>query len=1533
MIDSLNNDIKGYQIFEKLGEGGFGAVYLARQELLKRNVAIKIILPQFANEPDFVRRFEIEAELIARLEHPQIVPIYDFWRSPQGAYIIMRYVQGKSLGDQLALSTVSETDTLAIIHQISSALSFAHQHHVVHRDLKPENVLLDNNGHIYLVDFGIAKDLNQADDSESVSGGTLMYASPEQLTGDAITIQTDIYALGLLVYEMLTGDLPHDRTTAHAIKQLQFDEELPPTNPLSDDILAVLRRATHATPTERFNTAIDMADALRDAIAGDNLAVTVMEEWDVEHVALRNPYKGLLAFQEYDSDNFWGRDNLAGRLINRLNTNDETGRFLAVVGPSGSGKSSIVKAGLIPQLRDGVIAGSDNWFVVEMYPNLNPFIELEATLLRIAVNPPESLLAQLKQEDGLSRALKRILPADENIKLLLVIDQFEELFTQVEDEKLRTLFINSMLSALEDPRSRLRVVVTLRADFYHKPLQYHDFGELLRKSTEIVLPLSPDELKQAIQQPAVNAGAYFESGLVNLIVNDVSEQPGMLPLLQYALTQLFERRVGHMLTVNAYQELGGVTGALAKRADEIFAQLTDEQKRNARQLFLRLVMLGEGTEDTRRRVRQFELDSIAGINVLLEIYGQARLLTFDNDPITRMPTVEVAHEALIRNWDALRTWVNDSRDELRIHRNLTLATAEWNENDGNFGFLARDARLEQFESWAEQTDLMLSADEQDFITHSIQAREKRNQAERERKAHEAKIALRARNFQRTSAGLVGVVVLAVVAILGAINQSNEAQAQLGTATIAQGLALIAQQTSVGRENIANTDVFVIGETLTPIPATLDMIATEQIDAVNTREAVQDESYRYLMAGQASFLQANESDALAFAFEAVSIDDPPVDIQPIFYDIASQSHNRFTIARDSGGFNSVEYSPDSRFFATAGGDGTVMLWDSLTGDELMTFIDHNHAVNDVAFSPDGQILASAIADSTIKLWAVQSGSEIATLIGHEGAVNDVRFSPDGQILASASDNSMVGLWNVETQQTITMYPIGNHEVNGIAFSPGGSILLVATCGGINDFGDCWQGRLVLIDVATQTEIGGLTGHSADVLDVAFSPDGQTFASADEDGIINIWDATTDEIIQTLIGHEGAVNRIVFSRDGETLLSASDDSTVKRWDLTNGQVMTTFGGHISRVRQADYSADDQTILSASDDGTIRLWDVAAASEFSQLQLETELIMGIIFSPDSQMLASVGTDSVIVVWNVATGERIAEIEEFVSGINAITFNAEGDVVISAGQQIKLWDVASGSLIKTLGADMPYMITVAVSPDGNLMATGDVEGTIRIWDIGSGLELFSMSNNDNSVWQVLFSPDGQILASANPNGTVQLWDVATGEILRTLAGHEMDVFQVAFSPDRQLLASGGYDQTVKLWDVASGQELYTLTGHTDSVGMVDFSPDGTVLVSVGGTLKLWDVASGQELLTMESETSRFILAQFSPDGMKLATTNAFSIIELWNLGNLPFMRQLVQDNRFVREFTCEERARYNMSVACDVDGNFPTRTPFPSPSPIAMP
>ena len=365
---------------------------------------------------------------------------------------------------------------------------------------------------------------------------------------------------------------------------------------------------------------------------------------------------------------------------------NDLSRFLAVVGPSGSGKSSAVKAGLVPTLRAGALPGSEDWFITDFIPGAQPWQKLEEALLRVAINPPDDLLEVLQDGNrGLVRAVRAILPDDGQTELLLVVDQFEELFTQVNDEEVRSGFLESLVEAVLDPQSPLRVVTTLRADFTDRPLGYVDFGDIMRQRTVIY---TAHDLRRVggghYPGRPEGVGVTLEPGLAATIVRDVGDQPGTLPLLQYALTELFEQRDGRVLTLSAYQDSGGVKGALGRRAEKIYDELNEESKSLARQLFLRLVAIGEGIEDTRRRVLRSELEAIAtadqrpqtadeisdfgfrisDLSSVVDSYGSARLLTFDRDPATRGPTVEVAHEALLREWERLRIWLDESRDDV-----------------------------------------------------------------------------------------------------------------------------------------------------------------------------------------------------------------------------------------------------------------------------------------------------------------------------------------------------------------------------------------------------------------------------------------------------------------------------------------------------------------------------------------------------------------------------------------------------------------------------------------------------------------------------------------------------------------------------------------------------------------------------------------------------------------------------------------------------------------------------------------------------
>ncbi|MFC2026182.1 protein kinase [Chloroflexota bacterium] len=767
MQDMSGQSIKGYDLLERIGVTGFGAVYRAFQSTVGREVAIKIILPGYANQPDFIRRFRTEARLVAWLEHPYIVPFIDFWRDPDGAYLVMRLLRGGSLKEAIRQRAFSFDRVVRVLDQVTSALELAHRNNIIHRDIKPANILLDEDGNAYLGDFGITTVIHALNENLAKPDAfidSLDYISPEQARGEGVTTRADIYSLGVVLYEMLAGQHPFHASSSVDKMYKHLNELLPEladTDGRTTAINNVIQQATAKKPADRFDTVLALATAFREAAGlhlpkpaesvieqltlrehevlkgivdgqsnneiAENLVLTVgTVKWYTNQIYKKlgvrsrvqamvrareldllvdssvypavavdktirvalpepeNPYKGLRPFQAADYTHFFGRESLVKKLLDHLGAKDSNGstnRFLAVVGPSGSGKSSVVQAGLIPALWHGDLPGSEKWFAVEITPGAQPLEELEIGLMRIAAHQSGSLMDLLQRDmRGLLRVAKLILPDDDS-ELLVVVDQFEELFTLVEDEDQRSHFLDLLYTAVTDSRSRVRVVITLRADFYDRPLYYQEFGQLVRENLVTLMPLSAEELESAIIRPASDQALTFETGLVATIIDDVSYQPGALPLLQYALTELFDRRDGRELTRQAYQAIGGTVGALARRAEEIYAEQDQVGQAEVRQMFLRLVTLGEGVEDTRRRVDRKELIAIASdpevMDEMIDVYAAYRMLSLDHDPTNRRPTVEVAHEALLREWERLRGWLNKSREDIRSQRLLITAARHW----------------------------------------------------------------------------------------------------------------------------------------------------------------------------------------------------------------------------------------------------------------------------------------------------------------------------------------------------------------------------------------------------------------------------------------------------------------------------------------------------------------------------------------------------------------------------------------------------------------------------------------------------------------------------------------------------------------------------------------------------------------------------------------------------------------------------------------------------------------------------------------
>jgi WD40 repeat protein/DNA-binding SARP family transcriptional activator len=1558
--------VRGYELRERLGAGSSGAVYRAHQPLVGRDVAIKIILPQLANQPPFIRRFEAEAQLVAQLEHPHIVPLYDYWREPDGAFLVMRWMRGGSLQDSLKQDSWKVGAVAQFIDQVGAALRVAHRQGVVHRDIKPANILLDEEDNAYLSDFGIVREvtIESGAAQPEVTTGTPGYLSPEQIRGEIVTPRTDIYSLGVVIYELLTGEQPFAGESTTTILEKHIRDPLPQITVLRTGLPVgldeILQRATAKDPGDRYPDVDSMMADFHHVLQPEAYLPGVISTV-VADLEIRNPYKGLRPFQEADAPDFFGREALIQALLDRWTpsplrdgTEDrrsgdvpgEAGfpskelgevRFLAMVGPSGSGKSSAVKAGLIPALRQGSLPGSESWFITDMLPGTHPMDELETALMRVAVNPPDRLDAMLREgESGLLSAIERCLPIDS--ELLLLVDQFEELFTLVEDPDESRQFLRILLAAVTDPDSRLRLMVTLRADFYDRPLQISGFGELIRSHTEVVLPLSPEELEQSIVRPANRVGVRLEPGLVSQIVTDVTDQPGYLPLMQYALTELFERRQGNTLTMAAYRESGGVLGALGRRAEKIYAGLDAMGQAATRQIFLRLVTLGEGasdgstSSDTRRRVMRSELEAMTNFGVsetsaraagktvgvssqpfvaheVLDRFGKYRLLIFDRHPETRAPTVEVAHEALLREWVRLWGWIEESREELRAHRRLTANAAEWANADRDPGLLLRGTRLNRFESWSTETNLALSPMEDEYLEASLTARRERETAEEARIARERVLEQRSRNFLWSMVVVfaIATVVAFVLAAFG-LNRSQLADRNAATATFAQGLALNEAATATISQGEAQLQA-ARAATAAADARSQQALAEAEAQARTTQQAIAQEqarlaSARELASASIANLGVDPELSIMLALQAVEetyIEAGTVlrEVEEALHEAVQASRTQITLTENNG----VAFSPDGTRFATAGMGNIAKLWDTATGIELLTLSGHTEEVINLAFNPTGDQLVTTSLDGTARVWDAKTGEVLLTLTGHTAGLISPAFSPDGTLIATTSFDSTARVWDAAIGQELLTLPHSSVTV-GIDFSPDGRRLAVADL----------EARVVRVwDMASGQEVLTLAGHTDDVNDVVFSPDGKLLATASSDGTGKVWDRITGRELVTFFGHNGWVFGVDFSSDGKFVATGGQDGIARIWDAKTGEQLLVLPGHGGGIGNVAFSPDGQLLVSGGE-GRTKIWDVtpAGSREWLTLPGHTDLVFSLAFSPDGDRLASASWDGTARIRDATSGENLLELAAHTAEVTRIVFSPNGDRLATASYDgtAKIWEAFTGEELLTLDPDGGIVYGIAFSMDGENLSTAMEDGTVKMWNVRSGEELLVMKGHDGLVFRVTFSPDGKRIATASWDGTAKIWDSHSGQLLLDLQAHEGGVNQIAWHPDGGRIATAGFDGTAKLWEATSGKELLTLTGHSTIVWDVAFSPDASRLATLAfdGKMRIWDTHTGAELLTFSGLTGPEVA--FSPDGKFLAAAGRDNTVRIFVMP-LEILVELAQA-RLTRWFTEQECNRYLYSDSC---------------------
>lgn len=1221
------------------------------------------------------------------------------------------------------------------------------------------------------------------------------------------------------------------------------------------------------------------------------------------------PYKGLQHYNEIDADYFFGRELLA-ELIHRHLTEGQP--FVSVVGASGSGKSSLVRAGLIPSLNSGKSSGEfesqREWKTILINPTTHPLeslalgisqhlqkeihsADLEKNLhihLQNILNTRTPGTGQDKAKTRLRNTSKIALS-----KLLLIVDQFEELFTLCTDESERRAFIDMLMSITDpDHETRIHIVITLRADFYAYCGQYTKLRQVLTHAQVYMGPMSAEEIRRVIEEPARQGGWIFEPGLVELILRDVNREPGMLPLLSHALLETWHKRQGRTLTLQGYVKSGGVRGAIARTAETVFnLQLSSDQRQIAKNIFLRLSNLGEGVEGTRRRVRLAELLPAAleasAVQSVLKILVAARLITIDED------SVEVAHEALITEWSTLHDWLVEDREGLRLHRHLTEAAQAWHESDRDSSELYQNARLSQALAWAEHHSSDLSVLEQEFLTAS---KEKSEQLEIDRKARqerELSAALELAKAQQERAETE--------------KQLAESQARALTQLRRRAIHLtIALFFALGMAGIA----LFLGERVRQVALT----------AQTNAELAEDERRiafsRELAAASVSNLELDPELSILLALEAVSEAQSaglsvPREAEEALHRAVLTSRLRMNLP---GGY-SVDFNPDGSLIASSGPGSAAIIRDFPSGNERVILQGHSGDIYGVGvkFSPDGKHLTTASADGTARVWDVSTGDELIALMGHTESINAGIFSSDGTRIATTASDGTVRVWDSKTGGELLKLTLPAPA--GIAFDPKGNYLAITVDLESN-------GSVVIVDIASGESVRTLDGHDRGSLAVAFNSDGSHIVTAGRDAKIRVWDVSDGKEVLVLDDTIPTYS-LALSSDGRQIAAGGFDGTVRIWGMESADLILKITGHNNIVSSLAFSPDSKYLATSSIDGSTRVWDISLEGTAEGLTLagHSEVVYSLNYSPDGRRIATSSWDQTAIVWDALTGRKIFALQNFTAEVGRIIFNHDGSQLATADYSglVKLFDAGAGELLLSFQAHGPGDMDVAFSPDRRLIATGGPDGIAKLWNIDTGSLIRSFAGHTDVIHRIVFKPDGSMLATASWDDTAKIWHVSSGELLFTLSADAGDVKGLDFSPDGKFIVTSHEDGAARVWDVSTitaefqnhTHVVQTLVGHNATLWDTDFSPEGGHLatISFDSTVRLWNAETGDEVLAWTGNNNGPDL-EFSPDGKFLAVTSGdgsvrvfiLSLDELINLAN----------SRLTRSLTLSECQKYLHQDSC---------------------
>jgi DNA-binding SARP family transcriptional activator/WD40 repeat protein len=1126
------------------------------------------------------------------------------------------------------------------------------------------------------------------------------------------------------------------------------------------------------------------------------------------------PFKGLAFFDRADAQYFCGRERLVSDLLARLVQSPLVG----ILGSSGIGKSSLLRAGVLPALSAASLPGSVDWRQVLLRPGAHPRAELGRAL----------------GGERLGQALGQLSPGE---RLVIAVDQLEELFTLCEQDGERAAFLDQLAAAARDPERRALVVVSLRADFYGRLASYPRFAGLLSRSHVLVGPMDRDELTRSIEEPAARAGLELERGLADALVSDVAGEPGGLPLLSTTLLELWRTRDGRALRYDSYRTSGGVRGAVARLAEDAYTQLSESERRTARGVMLRLATGEDGTL-ARRRVPLAELERITGAAPVLAELTDARLLTVSDGE------VELSHEALLREWPRYRTWLEEDRTGRRLHAHLTAAARDWDERGRDVADVYRGARLAAALEWRAGREQELNQTERAFL--------------------DASRAAAGRAQRRLRMVLAAVAALLAVAVAGGIVALNQRGSARNQARVAEAGRLGVQALSEPRLDRA---------------LLLARQGVKLDDSRATRSSLLEALLRSPAAIRVMGGVGNPLDALDLSPDGRTLAAGDNRGNVLFFDGAT-GRRAGRPYKALGAISAVRFSPDATLLAVAT-DEFVDILDARTHRAYRSGLvvappTASNVVNipwvlgTIAFSPDSSVLAADVIHNVpprgayIVRWDARAGRRL-------GRPRPVARAPEPALVGFTAPGRVVTSSAAERATIIrdatTLRPMRRLRGGGTrsALSPDGRVVALAAA----------DGSVRLVDLRTGDLRVATAGRDAAVTEVRFTRDSRTVLTSGGDGRVDAWNVADARRIETFTGHAGAVSGIAIG-PGRTAYSAGQDGTVIAWDLGGKRwldrpfsapprramhIAAGFGGSSPADRRVGgvsvpyrglavaTTPDGSTFAVPDDAGYVDVFDSRTLTQAGRIAVSPGTqVSAVALSPDGRTFAATTTDGDVRFGDPRDRRPLGPPQRaYEDGAWSLAFSGDGRWLATAGlpMSLRLWDVRRRRMVKASELS-PYAIAadVTFSPDGRKLAAAVPEAksgaaTIEVLSVPRLAPLRTVRAPAGKTLQ--FSPDGRLLVFGDVQGRVWLYDARTWRPRgRPLVAHTGAVNTVNFSRDGQTLATTSDDGTTRLWDVPSGRPIGpALPGLAQHDAAAAFVDGGTKLVTLhdSGRGYLWDI------------------------------------------------------------------------------------------------